>query len=189
MPDIGYLHSGFEKIGESLELQPIRHRHRSDELHLADGQQRGLARRGRAAAGDRTAAASPIYPRDHRRAVADQRPSAVQRRGRARHRGVHVFSLRLLSARGDLRHLRNAVRRPVHEQLYPRRRADVRHDAAGGREDSRVRPEFPQDARRHGAAAESQSDFHRPHQRGRRAHQRPRRSTAAPAGRSPEPAA
>ena len=46
-----------------------------------------------------------------------------------------------------------------------------------------------QSARRHGAAAESQPDLHRPHQGRRRADARRRRSTAVAAARSPGPAA
>jgi NADH-quinone oxidoreductase subunit D len=38
VPHIGYLHSGFEKLGEHLDYQPVRHDRRPDELHLADGE-------------------------------------------------------------------------------------------------------------------------------------------------------
>ena len=47
------------------ELQPVRDGHRPDELHLADGQQRGLARRGREAAGPGADAALQVHPHDH----------------------------------------------------------------------------------------------------------------------------
>ena len=52
--------------------------------------------------------------------------------------GAFTFFLyALLSARSHLRHLRDALRRAVHEQLHARRRLDARHHAAGDREDSR----------------------------------------------------
>ena len=49
--------------------------------------------------------------------------------------------------------------------------------------------QIPQDARRHGAAAEPQPHLRRPHQGRRRADARPRRSTAVAPGRWPGPAA
>ncbi len=163
---------GLRENRRASELQPVRHRHRPDELHLADGQQRGLARSGRKAAGLGTDAALQIHPRDHRRALADQRSLAVQRRGGPRYRRVHVLPVRLLSARSAVRHFRNALRSAVHQQLHPRRRLDVRHDAAGRRKDPHVLQKLPQDARRHAAAVEPQQNFRRPHQRRGRAYER-----------------
>ena len=80
-----------------------------------------------------------------------------------------LLPLRLQSARADLRHLRGALRGPVHQQLHARGRADARRHAAGDRDDPRVScKDCPHDARRHGAAAEPQPHLRRPHQgRGR----------------------
>ena len=47
------------------------------------------------------------------------------------------FLVRLLPARSAVRHLRDAVRRRLHQQLHARRRPDVRRHAAGDREDPR----------------------------------------------------
>ena len=52
MPDIGYLHSGFEKLGESLDYN--QYVTVTDRMNtFADGQQRGLAPGGGKLMGDR----------------------------------------------------------------------------------------------------------------------------------------
>ena len=67
VPDIGYLHSGFEKIGESLNYnQYVTVTDRTD--YLALGQQRGLARGRREASRNRDSAALPVHPHDPGRA-------------------------------------------------------------------------------------------------------------------------
>jgi len=83
-------------------VQPVRDGHRPDELHLTDGQQRGLAPRGRDAPGDRTDAPLQGDPHDHHRTGPNQRPPPLQWGGRPRHRSVHLLPLRLLPAGGDL---------------------------------------------------------------------------------------
>ena len=124
------------------------------------------------------------------RAGAHQRSPALQRRGGARHRGVHGVPVRLQPARSDLRHLRDAVGPAVPPQLHARRRPDVRRRRRWSIEKIRdVRPRLSQDARRHGAAAQPQSHLRRPHQGHRRADARKTRSTAAAPARSPGPAA
>ena len=119
--DSGYRLSAFRlrEDRREPELQPVRDRHRPHELHVAAGQQRGLARRGREAVGHRAHAALHLHADDHLRVGPHQRPFALQRRHGIGHRRVHVLSLRLLSARSALRHLRDAHRGSFHQQLYP----------------------------------------------------------------------
>src|SRR5262249_41639532 len=93
------------KNRRALELQPVRHRDRPYELHLADDQQRGLARRGGAPSLLGADAALQIHPHHRCGVVANQRSLAMQRRGRTRYGRFHVLLIRLLSARSYLRHL------------------------------------------------------------------------------------
>ncbi len=140
MPDIGYLHSRLREDRRAPRLQPVRDGHRPDELHLADGQQRGLARRGREAAGHRDHAALQVHPHDHRRAGPHQRPPAVQRRrwgstpARSRSSSTPFISAKCIY---DIFETLCGAR--FHQQLHARRRRDVRHHAAGDREDPHVR--------------------------------------------------
>ena len=120
---------GLREDRRTPRLQPVRHGHRPHELHLAHGQQRGLAHGGRKAAGHRNYAAVQLYPHDHVRADADQRPPALPGRDGHGHRRDDVLHVRLQREGADLRDLRGPVRRPLHAQLYPRRRRDGRHDA------------------------------------------------------------
>ena len=194
MPDIGYLHSGFEKLGEHLNYN--QYVTVTDRMNYISPMANNVAWHGAVEKllGPRADAPLQVHPHDRRRAVADQRPPAVQRRRGARHRRVHLLSLRLLPARGAVRHLRDALRRAVHQQLHPRRRADVRRHAAGRRKDSRFPAHLSQNARRHGAAAQSQPHLRRSHQGRRRADQgrghQPQRHRADRPGqrRDPRPA-
>ncbi len=137
VPDIGYLHSGFEKLGEHLNYN--QYVTVTDRMNYISPMANNVAWHGAVEKllGIELTPALQVHPHDRRRAGADQRPPAVQRRRRARHRRVHVLPLRLQPARSPLRHLRDALRRPVHQQLHPRRRRDVRRHAAGRREDPR----------------------------------------------------
>ena len=183
VPDIGYLHSRLREARRAPRLQPVRDDHRPDELHLADGQQRGLAPRGREAAGHRAHAALQVHPHDRRRAGADQRSPAVRRGDGARHRGVHVLPLRLQSARSasTTSSRRSAARgSPTATRASAALMYDVTPMVI-----EKIRDfvnDVPQDARRHGAAAEPQPHLRRPHQGRRRADARKRRSTAAAPG-------
>ena len=126
VPDIGYLHSGFEKLGEDLDynqyvtivdrmnyISPI-----ANEIawHHAVEKLMGIE----------------LTPRCKylrvilARAGPHQRPPALRRRRRPRPRGVHRLPLRLQPAREDLRHLRDRVRPALPPELDARRRPDVR---------------------------------------------------------------
>ncbi len=126
VPDIGYLHSGFEKLGEDLDfnqyvtivdrmnyISPI-----ANEVawHHAVEKLLGIE----------------ITPRCKyiRTILAElariQRPPAVRRGGGARPRRVHRVPVRLQPAREDLQHHRDGDRPAVPPELHPRRRADGR---------------------------------------------------------------
>ena len=171
IPDIGYLHSGFEKLGEHLELQPVRHGHRPDELHLAAGQQRRLARRGREAAGHRAHAALQVHPHD---LWPSWRGSAITCSATARSGStpgaftafLYAFYQRevictTFSRRCAARGFTNSYTRvggvmyDVTPLVIEKIRAFV--------------PQLSQDARRHGAAAQPQPHLRRSHQGRRRA--------------------
>ena len=133
MPDIGYLHSGFEKLGEHLDYnQYVTVTDRMNYIspmannvawHLAVEKLLGIE--------------TPPRCQYIRvivcGAVAAQRPLALPRGDGAGHRRLHALHLRLQSAGDDLRHLRGDLRRPLHQQLHPRRRPDARHHARGDR--------------------------------------------------------
>ena len=183
VPDIGYLHCGFEKLGEDLDynqyvtivdrmnyISPM-----ANEIawHHAVEKLLGIE----------------LTPRCKyirvilAELIADQRPSALRRRGGARPRRLHRLPVRLLPARDDLRHLRDALRASGSTNSYTRvggLMCDVTTLVV-----EKIRDfvkDFPEDARRHGAAAQPQSHLHRPHQGHRRARRRKRRSTAACTG-------
>ena len=133
MPDIGYLHSGFEKLGEHLDYnQYVTITDRMNYIspmannvawHLAVEKLLGIE----------------TPPRCQYIRVIISELSRITdhllclRGDGARHRGLHALHLRLQPARADLRHLRGPLRRPVHQQLHPRGRADVRRLAQGDR--------------------------------------------------------
>ena len=76
-PDIGYLHSGFEKLGEHLNFNQYvtvadRKNYISPPLNEV-----AWHRRRREAAGYRSDPAVQVHPGDHLGARADQRPSAL----------------------------------------------------------------------------------------------------------------
>ena len=143
IPDIGYLHSGFEKLGESLDYnQYVTVTDRMNYIspmannvawHLAVEKLLGI----------------DVPPRCQylRVIVAElarhQRPPLVQRGGRIGHRGLYLFPLRLQSPRADLRHLRGPLWGPLHQQLYACGRADVRCLAQGDRHDPRLPQALP----------------------------------------------
>ena len=186
LPDIGYLHSGFEKLGESLDYNQYVDGHGPDELHLADGQQCRLAPGGGEAPRARDAAAMPVHPRPHCGAVAAERPFALPGGDGVGHRRLHALHLRLQSAGDDLRHLRGDVRRPLHQQLHPRGRPHARHLAGGDPDDPRPVAGPARSVPRHGAAAGPQPHLHRPHARRGRAEpgRGDRRSCSGPVARA-----
>ena len=153
IPDIGYLHSGFEKIGESLNYN--QYVTVTDRMNYISPLANNVAWHG---AVERLLGIE-LTPRcKYVRTIICELARISDHllcNGAVGlgHGCVHLLSLRLLSARSAVRHLRDAVRGAVHEQLYPRGRRDVRHHAAGDRKDSRLRADLPQDARRYGAAA------------------------------------
>ena len=122
MPDIGYLHSGFEKIGEHLDYnQYVTVTDRMNYIspmannvawHHAVEKLLGIEVTPRCKY-IRVIVAELARISDHLLCNGAMGLDI----GR-----VHVLPLRLLPARGDLRHLRDALRRPVHQQLHARRR-------------------------------------------------------------------
>ena len=171
MPDIGYLHSGFEKIGEHLNYN--QYVTVTDRMNYISPMANNVAWHGAV----EKLLGLELTPRCKYIRVIIAELSRISDHllcnGAA---GLDTgaftyFLVRVLSAGSDLRHFRDALRGAVHQQLHARRRLDVRHDAAGDREDSHVLQELSEDARRHGAAAEPQQDLRRSHERRGRADQ------------------
>ena len=125
-PHIGYLHSGFEKLGEHLTFNQYvtivdRKNYISppmNEVAWHNAVEKLL--------GHRADAPLQVHPGDHRRAGADQRPPALHRRRGARPRGLHGVPLRLQPPRADLRRLRADVGLPLPPRLHPGRRRALR---------------------------------------------------------------
>ena len=168
VPDIGYLHSGFEKLGEHLDYN--QYVTITDRMNYISPLANNVAWHGAV----EKLLGIEITPRCKyiRTIVAElSRISDHLLCNGAAGLDVGAFTYFLYAFNQRekiLRHFRDALRRALHQQLHPRRRRDVRHHAAGDREDPRLRQELPQDARRHGAAAEPQPHFRRPHQGRRR---------------------
>ena len=115
VPDIGYLHSGFEKLGEHLDynqyvtvidrMNYISPMANDVAWHHAVEKLLGIELTPRCKY-IRTILAELARISDH---------LLCNRRDRARPRRVHGVPLRVLSARGDLRHLRDALRGALHD--------------------------------------------------------------------------
>ena len=126
VPDIGYLHSGFEKLGEHLDynqyvtivdrmnyISPV-----ANEVawHHAVEKLMGIELTPRCKY-IRTIFAELMRIHDH---------LLCMRRGGPRPRRLHGLPVRLQPAGKDLRHLRDGVRPALPPQLHPRRRPAAR---------------------------------------------------------------
>jgi NADH-quinone oxidoreductase subunit D len=145
VPDIGYLHSGFEKMGEHLDYN--QYVTVTDRISYISPMANNVAWRGsREAAGIEITPRCKVHPRARRQIGPHQRPSAFDRGDWARCGGVHVFPLRLLSAGSHLRHLRDAVRGAFTNSYT--RVGNVMYDITRrSSEDPHVREEVSRDAR------------------------------------------
>ena len=144
MPDIGYLHSGFEKLGEHLDYnQYVTITDRMNYVspmannvawHLAVEKLLGIE----------THAALPVHPRD-RRELSRITDHLLCLGAMGLDTGAFTHFIYAFNPREtDLRHLRGPLRGPVHQQLHARRRADVRRLAQGDPDDPRLpRSRFP----------------------------------------------
>ena len=124
VPHIGYLHSGFEKLGEHLNYN--QYVTIVDRMDYSAPIYNELAWHGAAEKlmGDRADAALQGAAHDRRRAGADPVAPAVRRRGGPGPGRVHRVPLRLQRAREDLRHRRVHVRPAVPHELDARRRVE-----------------------------------------------------------------
>ena len=134
VPDIGYLHSGFEKLGEDLDFnQYVTIVDRMNYISPLANEMR-LAPRRREAARHRAHAAVQVHPHHHRRAGPHQRPPAVRRRRGARPRRRSRRSCTRSTQREKIYDIFEAASRPaVPPRLHPRRRADERRHRRRGR--------------------------------------------------------
>ena len=99
VPDIGYLHSGFEKLGEDLDFnQYVTIVDRMNYISPV-ANECAVAPHGREAPRHRDHAAVQVHPHDPRRTRPHLRPPAVHRRGGARPRGADGVPVRLQPAR------------------------------------------------------------------------------------------
>ena len=137
MPDIGYLHSGFEKIGEHLNYN--QYVTVTDRMNYISPMANNVAWHGAV----EKLLGIEITPRCKyiRMIIAELARISdhlLCNGAVGLDTGAFTFFLYAFYQREvHLRHFRDALRRAVHEQLHARRRADVRHHAAGDREDSR----------------------------------------------------
>ena len=138
VPDIGYLHSGFEKIGEHLDYN--QYVTVTDRMNYISPMANNVAWHH---AVERLMGIEPTRRCQYLRVLVSELARisdhlSIHGRHRVGRRGIHLLPLRILSARADLRYFRIAVRRPFHEQLHPRGRCDARHHAIDDRKDSQL---------------------------------------------------
>ena len=143
MPDIGYLHSGFEKLGESLDYnQYVTITDRMNYIspmannvawHLAVEKLLGIETPPRCQY-IRVIIAELSRLTDHLLCL-----GAMGLDMGAFTHFIYAFNPR----EADLRHLRGPLRRPVHQQLHPRGRPDARHLAQGDPHDPRLCSRMP----------------------------------------------
>ena len=125
VPHIGYLHSGFEKLGEHLDFnQYVTIVDRMNYISPL-AQRDFVASRGRETAGHRTDAALQIPANDSRRIDADSGSPAEYRHLRPRPRWFYGVSVLLSAARTNLRHRRDGIGPAVPHQLHTRRRRGI----------------------------------------------------------------
>jgi NADH-quinone oxidoreductase subunit D len=143
MPDIGYLHSGFEKIGEHLDYN--QYVTVTDRMNYISPMANNVAWHGAV----EKLLGIELTPRCKYIRVIVAELARISDHllctgAMGLDVGAFTFFLYAFYQREDLRHFRDALRRPVHQQLHARRRRDARHHAAGDREDSHfVRQDFP----------------------------------------------
>ena len=117
-PDLGYLHSGFEKLGETLDYN--QYVTVTDRMNYVSPIANNVAWHHAV----ETLLGVEVTPRCRylrvlvSRVGAHQRPFVVRRRHGPGRRRLHVLPLRILAAGADLRHLRDALRGPLHQQLH-----------------------------------------------------------------------
>ena len=190
VPHIGYLHSGFEKLGEHLDfnqyvtivdrmnyISPV-----ANEIawHHAVEKLLGIELTPRCKY-LRTILAELMRLHDHLLNVG----TAALDLG-----AFTAFLYGVPAAGEDLRHRRVRLGAAVSFELHARRRRAVRREQRLGREGAGVRSaSFCPTLRRNRRAADAESHLHRSHQGHRRADARRTRSTSAPPARSRGPAA
>ena len=127
IPHIGYLHSGFEKLGEYRQYnQIIPLTDRTDYL-IAHGQQRLPGAGGEKLMGIAMHRAVPGAPGHRLRDEPDHLPPGLARHHGHRPRRLHPVPLVVPGAGADLQPAGGVDRRPAHHQPHPGRRPDGRH--------------------------------------------------------------
>ena len=189
MPDIGYLHSGFEKLGEHLDYnQYVTVTDRMNYIspmannvawHLAVEKLLGIE----------------TPPRcQYLRVIVSELSRITDHllcNGAAGlDTGAFTHFIYAFNPREQIYDIFEALCGARFTNSYTRV-GGLMYDASPKaiEHDPRFRPRLPQGARRPGAAVEPQPHLRRPHQGRRRAEPRTRRSTAVAAGPSPGPAA
>ena len=153
MPDIGYLHSGFEKLGEELDYnQYVTITDRMNYVspmannvawHLAVEKLMGIEVPRRCQ-----------YIRVIISELSRISDHLLTTGAMGLDTGAFTHFIYAFNPRETIvRHFRGHVRRTVYEQLYPRGRTDVRRLAQGHRDDPRFSEGDSQNLRRHGTAA------------------------------------
>ena len=138
IPDIGYLHSGFEKIGESLDFnQYVTVTDRMNYIspmsnnvawHMAVEKLLGIEVTPRCSY-IRTIVCELMRLSDHLLCLGAMGLDV----------GAVTHFMYAFNPRETIYDIcRGPLRRPLHEQLHPRGRRDVRHHSAGGEHDPRV---------------------------------------------------
>ena len=178
VPDIGYLHSGFEKLGEHLDYnQYVTIVDRMNYISPVANEVAWFAAVEKLMGIEltprckyiRTIFAELMRIHDHLLCL---------RGGGARPRRLHRLPLRLQPEGEDLRHLRDGVGPALPPELPARRRpAARRRTTTWIAQGPGLRQGVPQGPRRRGAAAQPQPHLHRPDERHRRICRRRTRST------------
>ena len=171
VPDIGYLHSGFEKIGEDLNYN--QYVTVTDRMNYISPMANNVAWH---SAVERLLGIEMTPRCKYIRTISPSwRASAtiaVQRRGRASTSGRSRYFLYAFNRREELYDIFETLCGARFTNSYTRV-GGLMHDVTPlfVEQGPRFRPHLPQNARRHGPAAESQSHLRRSHQGRRRAHQ------------------
>ncbi len=169
VPELGYLHRGYEKIAENGTYHEfIPHTDRLDYLSPISNNV-GVRPGRRETARHRSPAPGAVHSRPRERDVTDRlAPCRGREHGDGRRRADRA-PLDVPRAGEDAGYLRRAVRSPVHDELRAHRRAPAGLDAAVHGDAAAVPRRVRSRPARSREAPEHEQDLHRP-VRGRRAY-------------------
>ena len=165
IPHIGYLHCGFEKIGEYRQYnQIIPWTDREDYLN-SPGNNVAFALGAERLFGIEITARCTVLRVIAMRAVADHLAPGVARHHLHRHRRVHAVPVVVPAARDDLQPVRELDRRAPHDDADARGWHGGRHSGRVDGSAPELHPHLPEDGGRVRSMLTKQRDLGRAHDR------------------------